>query len=523
MRTKSLKLLALGIVLLMAILACQAPVAQTEPTIPGDVFTQAVQTLTAQQTQSAMQTAIAQLTQMAGGSPTVGSSTVAPGQPTFTPTSTTQPPQPTQPQATAVPPSPTPRPPTPTPTPLPCDQASFVGDVTIKDNTVFVPGAKLTKTWRLKNTGTCAWTTAYSLAFVDGDSLSAPTKVNLSGNVRPGDTVDLSVTLKAPSKQGTYKGYWMLRNDTGELFGIGDNADSAFWVQIRVISVETNPNYNYDFAANFCNADWTSGAGSLDCAGSETDPDGSVILLGQPVLESRNENELALWARPSNGRNGWISGEYPAYTVQNQDHFLAEIGCLANSSGCDVTFQLQYMTTKGVVKTLGTWGEVYDGKSQIIDIDLSSLVDQKLQFILTVMNNGRAKNPNAFWFVPHISKVVPKPVQVLTWHQSRGTEGCNELRVYLTGSQLAEAEAFDCSGGQSLSLGRTRMSDSQLAQMVTWVNAYKSFETDITPPDESGATIAWIKFQGKGTATPGPGEIQAIASFSASLYAAIAP
>jgi hypothetical protein len=518
MNTKRFKLLAAGLVLLLAVLACQAPVAQqSEPTIPGEVFTQTVQTLTAQQTQSAMQTAIAQLTQMAGGvSPT------APGQPSATPSPTPQPSQATQPPATAVPASPTPRPPTPTSTPLPCDRASFAGDVTVKDNTVFSPGAKFTKTWRLKNVGTCTWTTAYSLVFVNGNSLSGDTEVGLPNRVRPGETVDVSVTLKAPSREGTYKGFWMLRNDAGEDFGIGDNADSPFWVQIRVLAVEANPDYNYDFAANFCNADWTSGAGGVNCAGSETDPQGSVILLSEPRLESRNENELALWTRPSNGRNGWISGQYPAYTVQNQDHFLAEIGCLANSSGCDVTFQLQYETTKGVVKDLGTWGETYDGKTQIIDIDLSSLAGQKLQFILTVMNNGRAKNPNAFWFVPHISKVVPKPAQVLTWHHSNGTEGCQELRVYLTGTVMAEAEAFDCSSGQAVSLGRTRLNDSQLNQMVTWVNAYKSFETDTTPPDESTSAIAWIKFKGKGTGMPTSNDMQAMASFAATIFRSIA-
>jgi hypothetical protein len=58
--------------------------------------------------------------------------------------------------------------------------------------------------------------------------------------------------------------------------------------------------------------------------------------------------------------------------------------------------------------------------------------------------------------------------------------------------------------------------------MVTWVNAFKSFDTDVTPPDESGATIAWIKFQGKGTAGTNPGDLQTIASFAASLFAAIA-
>jgi len=42
----------------------------------------------------------------------------------------------------------------PTHTPLPCNKAEFISE-TIKDDTEFNANAPFTKTWRLKNTGTC--------------------------------------------------------------------------------------------------------------------------------------------------------------------------------------------------------------------------------------------------------------------------------------------------------------------------------------------------------------------------------
>jgi len=48
----------------------------------------------------------------------------------------------------------------PTQTPLPtqaCDLGQYIKDVNIPDGTVFPPGTTFTKTWRLKNVGTCTW------------------------------------------------------------------------------------------------------------------------------------------------------------------------------------------------------------------------------------------------------------------------------------------------------------------------------------------------------------------------------
>jgi hypothetical protein len=115
-----------------------------------------------------------------------------------------------------------------------CDWVSFVKDVTIPDGTVFSPVDSFTKTWRLRNRGTCTWTPDYMLVFASGEKLGDTTAVRLPGYVSPGQTVDVSVTLTAPDSAGRYVGYWMLRNPSGALFGYGDKANQAFYVDIKV-------------------------------------------------------------------------------------------------------------------------------------------------------------------------------------------------------------------------------------------------------------------------------------------------
>jgi hypothetical protein len=114
------------------------------------------------------------------------------------------------------------------------DVLKFIADVTVPDGESFLPGEAFVKTWRLRNEGTCPWSTDYALAFVEGDALGAPETIALTGDVNPGDQVDLSVNMVAPATEGTYKGEWMLRNPDGDLFGGGDEADNTIWVEIKV-------------------------------------------------------------------------------------------------------------------------------------------------------------------------------------------------------------------------------------------------------------------------------------------------
>lgn len=139
-------------------------------------------------------------------------------------------------------PAPTASPTVPLPSPLPtisfnsptanaggtaCDNATFVTDVTVPDDTVIAPGASFVKTWKMLNSGKCTWNTNYKMAFVSGD-LMGGTAGPVTVPVPPGNQANLSVNLVAPKTNGTYKGFWRMQNASSQPFG------NSPWVQIKV-------------------------------------------------------------------------------------------------------------------------------------------------------------------------------------------------------------------------------------------------------------------------------------------------
>lgn len=229
----------------MALGACNYPSAQaTQP--PGDSMATA-----------AAQTVAAELTSVADVATPVSLPTDTPVPATDTPL-----PADTQPAPTA------------TAGASGCtDKATFVTDVTVPDNTNMTPGKAFTKTWRLKNVGTCTWTTDYDLVFDSGNAMDGSAVVGLGASVPPNGTIDISIGLTAPSSNGTYKGNYKLRNDKGIIFGIGANADVAFWVQIVVGPTPTPEASVYDsgkvnlkqtFHVDLDHADGTPTSGDQD-------------------------------------------------------------------------------------------------------------------------------------------------------------------------------------------------------------------------------------------------------------------
>jgi hypothetical protein len=104
--------------------------------------------------------------------------------------------------------------------------------VSVPDNTNFIVEKPFTKTWRLKNVGTCTWTSAYKLVFDSGERMSGPESQPLTAvSVAPGETVDVSVDMIAPAIAGTYKSNWKIKDDKGEIFGL---SSGPFFVQIKV-------------------------------------------------------------------------------------------------------------------------------------------------------------------------------------------------------------------------------------------------------------------------------------------------
>jgi hypothetical protein len=99
-----------------------------------------------------------------------------------------------------------------------CYSMAFVSDVTTPDNTTMNPGEEFTKTWRVRNNGSCTWEAGFRLIFLGGESM-AGSSMTLEGPINPGTETELSVALTAPTAAGTYRSNWIMTDFGGTYFG----------------------------------------------------------------------------------------------------------------------------------------------------------------------------------------------------------------------------------------------------------------------------------------------------------------
>jgi hypothetical protein len=354
MKTKkyshSLLFLILGLTIIW-LTACSQSTVSGDGTGELDV-TQAYQTIEARLTEAVAQT------------PKPATATQQAEQPTLTPSEepTLQATTPAAPTATFLP--------TSTHTPATsCDQADAAYpsiDITIPDNTEIPAGQAFTKVWRVVNSGTCNWTAEYEAFFVSGDQMEAPASVAISKPVAPGQSVDIDVTMIAPSEPGTYQGYWKLRNATGGEFGIGPNSTNTFWVQIVVTTAETATP-----GATAAPTPQTLVSGSVTLnANDGVDLDtlqlgtGGSDLTYQPITDGETVSGHQLV--PQAGATAGVFGAgQPFYAqCQNAGKSAAPIDLLANGNGTYLCF----FTNQG----LTGWARIdaLDAENQVLTITI---------------------------------------------------------------------------------------------------------------------------------------------------------
>jgi len=137
----------------------------------------------------------------------------------------------------------------PTPSPVPTtiiepvsqictDSAAFLSDVTVPDNTVVASNTAFTKTWKLKNTGTCTWDSGYLIAYISGATMSQQPGywiVQQGQTVAPNQVVDISIGMTSPVENGNYASYWGLKKADGQFMPIQGGANgNSFYVKIKV-------------------------------------------------------------------------------------------------------------------------------------------------------------------------------------------------------------------------------------------------------------------------------------------------
>ena len=113
--------------------------------------------------------------------------------------------------------------------PVGCTDAALIKE-TVPDKTEMNAGQEFKKSWTLSNVGTCDWDEGFTFSFKAGERLSgSDVEITQStGFVKPHESREFVITMKAPKAAGEFRGDWQMRSDEGVWFG------SIVWVIIVV-------------------------------------------------------------------------------------------------------------------------------------------------------------------------------------------------------------------------------------------------------------------------------------------------
>ena len=115
----------------------------------------------------------------------------------------------------------------------PENEAAFVEDITIPDETEIEAGQPFVKTWRVENTGKHPWGKGFRLKFVQGSPLTNQLEHPLP-EAKPGERVDISIPLTTPAEPGRHFGDWRFVDDAGAPFG----ATIFFIINVKEMPLE---------------------------------------------------------------------------------------------------------------------------------------------------------------------------------------------------------------------------------------------------------------------------------------------
>ena len=163
-------------------------------------------------------------------------------------------------------------------------QAVLLEDVTIPDDTLVPAGEIFTKTWRFQNSGTCHWT-GYTINFLAGDRMNAPDSAPIPDTVA-GSTVDISLELTAPTANGSYSGYFTLKDAEGESINIG--TEKTFWLKIIVGDGAQSPTSTPDGNSGDSSGNTTDTTASCDISENA----GYISQIQSLINDERQKNGL---------------------------------------------------------------------------------------------------------------------------------------------------------------------------------------------------------------------------------------
>lgn len=297
------------------------------------------------------------------------------------------------------------RTPTITATQPPCDQVALVKDTTVPDGTYFTPNTPFTKTWELKNIGSCAWNSYYSIVFIEGNLMKASTSkplVPVGISVAPGQSVQVSVDMVAPGTKGKQSGLWKLKNPKGEVFGVGAGGLKSFWVEINVAE-------KFSLIENLCSAEWKNSTEVLPCPGKAGDAKGYLLKDPAPkFISGYTEDEPGILMVPQAATDGLIVGKFPPVLLPAKPKLITLVVCAFNAAKCDakVLLTAQQVGTSDEVTLLDVQKTAANDTSPVtIDLAAKGLAGKTVVFRMYVKANGAATDDRIYWVNPSLDFV----------------------------------------------------------------------------------------------------------------------
>ena len=164
-----------------------------------------------------------------------------------------------------------------------------------------------------------------------------------------------------------------------------------------------------DFVARACEAQWSNNTFNLPCPGDPiSTAQGFIFPTNYASIEGNLMIEMPmLVGLPGQGGNNGMGlfGRYPPLTVQAGDTFYSSAACQGDVH-CEVEFALEYMDANGNYHAENNWNWMhkFGGGPFNIQVDLSILAGQTVEFLLVLRERGPAQDARVAWINPHIAR-----------------------------------------------------------------------------------------------------------------------
>lgn len=279
------------------------------------------------------------------------------------------------------------------------DEAWWVADVTVADHTSIFVGQPFRKTWRIRNAGTSTWGSGYTLAYFGDQQMSGPASVPLPA-AKPGEDVEVSVDLVAPSVTGISRSTWKPRGPKGKFF------DYAIYTEIDVLPTQS------------------SEANEARYVDDVTIPYDTTMKPGQPFRKT--------WRIRNTGSAAWGSGHKFVFVGDEKMGGPDAVNLPPTQPGEDAEVSVDLVAPMSPGKAKGTW-QPCDAQGNLFDFPV--------RVEIVVIPSGLVDNAA---FVSDVIVVKPNQSFVKVWRllnvgQTRWGEGYTF--VFLEGEAMGAAKS----------------------------------------------------------------------------------